>query len=200
MKLLCVGNERRPGAMAARGLPGLDWLNFFVANFQTGFGPFISVYLTSVGWTQGAIGAALSTGTIASMASQVPAGALVDAVRSHPLAAHGIDQRAGRNLANHTGNCAGAERGSDRALRPSHVRQIDRDKRSKARLKIGDEKVEPVEPRQPACRHDTRSALVADAQQTHRNTITIPGLGRYRLAWKRGAPRGWPADGRDHSA
>ena len=87
MKLLCVGNERRPGAMAARGLPGLDWLNFFVANFQTGFGPFISVYLTSTGWTQGAIGAVLSTGTIASMASQVPAGALVDAVRSKRMAA-----------------------------------------------------------------------------------------------------------------
>jgi len=73
--------------MAARGLPGLDWLNFFVANFQTGFGPFISVYLTSVGWTQGAIGAALSTGIIASMASQVPAGALVDAMRSKRMAA-----------------------------------------------------------------------------------------------------------------
>ena len=87
MKLLCVGNERRSVAMAARGLPGLDWLNFFVANFQTGFGPFISVYLTSAGWTQGAIGAALSTGTIASMASQVPAGALVDAIRNKRVAA-----------------------------------------------------------------------------------------------------------------
>ena len=60
MSLLGVGNERRSGVMAARGLPGLDWLNFFVANFQTGFGPFISVYLTNVGWTQGAIGAALT--------------------------------------------------------------------------------------------------------------------------------------------
>jgi len=87
MKLLYVGNGRRPIAMAAHGLPGLDWLNFFVANFQTGFGPFISVYLTSAGWTQGAIGAALSTGTIASMASQVPAGALVDAIRSKRIAA-----------------------------------------------------------------------------------------------------------------
>ncbi|MBV8337719.1 MAG: MFS transporter [Alphaproteobacteria bacterium] len=73
----------------ARGIPGLDWLNFFIANFQTGFGPFISVYLTSAGWTQGAIGAALSTGTIASMVSQVPAGALVDAMRSKRLAAAG---------------------------------------------------------------------------------------------------------------
>src|SRR5499427_4000804 len=89
MKLLCVGNERRSVAMAARGLPGLDWLNFFIANFQTGFGPFISVYLTSAGWTQGAIGAALSAGTIAGMASQVPAGALVDAMRSKRLAAAG---------------------------------------------------------------------------------------------------------------
>ena len=87
MSLLGVGNERRSGVMAARGLPGLDWLNFFVANFQTGFGPFISVYLTNVGWTQGAIGAALSTGTIASMVSQVPAGALVDAMRSKRMAA-----------------------------------------------------------------------------------------------------------------
>jgi MFS family permease len=87
MNLLRVGNERRTGALAARGLPGLDWLNFFVANFQTGFGPFISVYLTSAGWTQGAIGAALSTGTIASMASQVPAGALVDAMRNKRMAA-----------------------------------------------------------------------------------------------------------------
>src|ERR1700746_3011157 len=87
MRLPRAGNSRRPATIAARRLPGLDWLNFFVANFQTGFGPFISVYLTSAGWTQGAIGAALSTGTIASMASQVPAGALVDAIRSKRIAA-----------------------------------------------------------------------------------------------------------------
>jgi MFS family permease len=61
---------------------GLDWLNLFVANIQTGFGPFISVYLTTQGWTQAAIGFALSLGTITSMVSQLPAGALVDAVRS----------------------------------------------------------------------------------------------------------------------
>jgi len=61
---------------------GLDWLNLFVANIQTGFGPFVVVYLTTQGWTQTAIGLALSLGTITAMASQVPAGALVDAVRS----------------------------------------------------------------------------------------------------------------------
>jgi MFS family permease len=60
---------------------GLDWLNLFVANVQTGFGPFIAVYLTTAGWTQTGIGLALSVGTVAAMVSQVPAGALVDAVR-----------------------------------------------------------------------------------------------------------------------
>ena len=61
---------------------GLDWFNLCVANIQTGFGPFVAVYLVSQGWTQTAIGIALSVGTVASMASQVPAGALVDAIRS----------------------------------------------------------------------------------------------------------------------
>lgn len=58
----------------------LDWFNLFVANIQTGFGPFIAVYLASQSWTQTSIGLALSIGTISAMASQVPAGALVDAM------------------------------------------------------------------------------------------------------------------------
>jgi MFS family permease len=82
-----IGLWVRPAAEPNRSLRGLDWLNFFVANFQTGFGPFISVYLTGVGWTQGAIGAALSAGTIAGMVSQVPGGVLVDAVRNKRAAA-----------------------------------------------------------------------------------------------------------------
>jgi MFS family permease len=77
-------NERRcgggPNATTLRSAGrGLDWLNLFVANIQTGFGPFIAIYLTTQGWTQTAIGFALSLGTITSMASQVPAGAVVDA-------------------------------------------------------------------------------------------------------------------------
>lgn len=77
----------RCAALATRSQRGLDWLNFFVANFQTGFGPFIAVYLTGVGWTQGAIGAALSAGTVAAMVTQVPGGALVDAMRRKRAAA-----------------------------------------------------------------------------------------------------------------
>ena len=82
-----IGSWARPAEPMTRSLRGLDWLNFFVANFQTGFGPFISVYLTGVGWTQGAIGAALSAGTVAGMVSQVPGGMLVDAVRNKQAAA-----------------------------------------------------------------------------------------------------------------
>jgi MFS family permease len=73
--------------MRTRSLRGLDWLNFFMANVQTGFGPFISVYLTGQKWTQVEIGFALSVGTVVMMVSQVPAGALVDAVRDKRLAA-----------------------------------------------------------------------------------------------------------------
>src|SRR5215472_8335566 len=61
---------------------GLDALNLFVANIQTGFGAFITVYLTTEGWTLTAIGFALSLGTVTGMVSQLPAGALVDAARS----------------------------------------------------------------------------------------------------------------------
>lgn len=63
-----------------RSLRGLDWLNFFMANVQTGFGPFIAVYLTENAWTQADIGFALSVGSLVALVAQVPAGALVDGV------------------------------------------------------------------------------------------------------------------------
>lgn len=80
-------DSRSPLPQGTRTPPGrasraLDLLNLFVANIQTGFGPFVSVYLTTQGWTETAIGFALSLGTLTAMASQLPAGALVDAARS----------------------------------------------------------------------------------------------------------------------
>lgn len=85
---MAASSVHRPRSGAApASLAGLDWFNFFVANFQTGFGPFIAVYLTSRSWTEGAIGLALSVGTVTSMLSQVPAGALVDATRNKRFAA-----------------------------------------------------------------------------------------------------------------
>jgi hypothetical protein len=43
-----------------RSLRGLDWFAFFVADVQTGWGPFVATYLTSVAWTQFDIGLILS--------------------------------------------------------------------------------------------------------------------------------------------
>jgi MFS family permease len=74
--------------MITRGsLRGLDWVSFFIANVQTGFGPFIAVYLAGERWTQVDIGLALSVGTVAAMISQLPAGLLVDSLRDKRLTA-----------------------------------------------------------------------------------------------------------------
>lgn len=66
---------------------GLDWLNFFIANVQTGFGPFISVYLTTQQWTQVDIGLVLTVSGAFALLGQVPAGVLIDAMASKRLAA-----------------------------------------------------------------------------------------------------------------
>jgi MFS family permease len=67
----------------------LDLVNFFVADVQTGFGPFVAVYLTTHKWTQVEIGFALTLGTMTSLVGQLPAGALVDAMRNKRTAASG---------------------------------------------------------------------------------------------------------------
>lgn len=61
---------------------GLDWFTFFVADIQTGFGPFVVIYLTAQSWSQLDIGLALTVGGLAALACQLPGGVLVDAVRS----------------------------------------------------------------------------------------------------------------------
>ena len=66
---------------------GLDWFVFFLADVQTGFGPFVSVYLTTQAWTQVDIGLVLTVGGLVALAGQMPGGALVDAVRSERLLA-----------------------------------------------------------------------------------------------------------------
>ena len=57
----------------------LSLLSFLLAAVQTGFGPFVSVWLTERGWNQADIGIALSVGTMAGLLGQLPAGALIDA-------------------------------------------------------------------------------------------------------------------------
>jgi predicted MFS family arabinose efflux permease len=66
---------------------GLDWFIFFLADVQTGFGPFIAVYLTTQKWTQVQIGLVLSIGGVVGLIGQMPGGAIVDAARSERLVA-----------------------------------------------------------------------------------------------------------------
>jgi MFS family permease len=68
-------------------LRGLDWFSFFLADIQTGFGPFVAVYLTAHAWPQLDIGLVLTIGGLVALMFQMPGGALVDAVRSHRLVA-----------------------------------------------------------------------------------------------------------------
>jgi MFS family permease len=62
-------------------LRSLEWLNFFVADVQTGLGPFIAAYLASSGWNAAHVGYALTFGGLVTVATQTPAGAIVDASR-----------------------------------------------------------------------------------------------------------------------
>jgi MFS family permease len=66
---------------------GLDWFIFFLADVQTGFGPFIAVYLTTQKWTQVEIGFVLSIGGIIGLLGQMPGGAIVDAAKSERVVA-----------------------------------------------------------------------------------------------------------------
>jgi len=63
-----------------RSRVGLDWMNFFIADVQTGFGTFTAFYLAHLGWTQGSVGVVLTVGGLAAVLSQIPGGALADAV------------------------------------------------------------------------------------------------------------------------
>ncbi len=54
----------------------LDGVNFFVAAMQASFGVFVTVYLVRSHWAAQDIGFALAISTVASLCSQIPAGAL----------------------------------------------------------------------------------------------------------------------------
>jgi MFS family permease len=62
-----------------RSLRALDWLNFFLADVQTGVGPFLAVYLAADHWNAEQVGLVLTCGGLAGVLAQTPAGALVDA-------------------------------------------------------------------------------------------------------------------------
>src|ERR1700729_871229 len=72
-------NSPSPSLTSRRAL---DWFVFFLADVQTGFGAFVSVYLTTEKWTQTDIGLVLTAGAIVGLVGQIPGGAIVDAARS----------------------------------------------------------------------------------------------------------------------
>ena len=65
----------------------LSLLSLLLAAVQTGFGPFVSVWLTEQGWNQADIGIALSVGTVAGLLGQLPAGWLIDVTSGKRVAA-----------------------------------------------------------------------------------------------------------------
>jgi predicted MFS family arabinose efflux permease len=74
-----IETKRSP---SRRTLRGLDWLNFLLADVQTGVGPFLAIYLAGYQWDEERVGLALTVGGIAGILTQTPAGALVDFLRS----------------------------------------------------------------------------------------------------------------------
>src|ERR1700756_4871097 len=79
------------GSISRQSRQGLDWMNFFLADVQTAFGAFVAFYLADLGWSKDHVGLALTAGTLAGVISQIPGGALADAVRwKRGLAAIGI--------------------------------------------------------------------------------------------------------------
>ena len=79
---LAAGVPELVKAPSAQTLRGLDWVNFFLADVQTGVGPFLAIYLAGYGWNEQRVGIALTVGGIAGILIQTPAGALVDRLRS----------------------------------------------------------------------------------------------------------------------
>jgi hypothetical protein len=79
-----VNEDTLPASGQTRQRP-VEWLNFFLADVQTGLGPFLAAYLAANGWNPASVGYALTFGGLVTVAVQTPAGAVVDAVHSKRL-------------------------------------------------------------------------------------------------------------------
>ena len=66
-------------------LRALEASNFFLADVQTGLGPFLAAYLVASHWTPSAALYALTVGGLMTVALQTPAGGIVDQARRKRL-------------------------------------------------------------------------------------------------------------------
>jgi MFS family permease len=71
--------EKSPSRASLRGL---DAVNLFLAGALAGFGPYVAVFLADQNWTQQNIGFVLTAAGFAGLLSQLPAGELLDTIRS----------------------------------------------------------------------------------------------------------------------
>ena len=67
------GDSETKASPSPRTLRGLDWLNFLLADVQTGVGPFLAIYLAGYKWNEERVGLALTVGGIAGILTQTPA-------------------------------------------------------------------------------------------------------------------------------
>ncbi len=65
----------------AHSRKALEATNFFLADVQTGLGPFLAAYLAADGWKPDRVGFVLTLGGLLSVLMQTPAGAIVDRLR-----------------------------------------------------------------------------------------------------------------------
>ena len=70
--------SKGPAKSQTRRLWPLLAVNFFMADMQSGIGPFVGVFLAQRGWDSGLIGTAMTIGNIAGMLITTPVGGFID--------------------------------------------------------------------------------------------------------------------------
>jgi hypothetical protein len=71
-------SKRNASSAKSTRLWPLLGLNFFMADMQSGIGPFVGVFLQSHGWATGLIGTVITLGNAAGMLITTPIGGLID--------------------------------------------------------------------------------------------------------------------------
>jgi predicted MFS family arabinose efflux permease len=77
---MAKSGQRQSTSRSSRLWPLLA-VNFFMADMQSGIGPFVGVFLLERGWASGMIGTAMAIGNIAGMLIATPVGGLIDTSR-----------------------------------------------------------------------------------------------------------------------
>ena len=83
--LTLMGSNSTIAPEKKKSIHALEATYFFLADVQTGLGPFLAAYLAGAGWGPGRVGVALTIGGIITVVLQAPAGAVVDQLRSKRL-------------------------------------------------------------------------------------------------------------------